>query len=291
MAEANNQNEEQNSELMQFIEDGKVTELLIKGENGKIEAKSIQECKFLTEGYCGIYFSAHWCPPCRGFTPKLAEKYAEMQKKGFTIIFASWDQDEEAFNGYFKDMPWAAFPFGCKDALQKSKALPDVNGIPTLYLFNKGQLYETGGRAAVMTREFPYKPQPYYDVEKSIDGINENACVLLMMPNIADEEKRKEHADCLLEHASEQLALMSKRKVYHFTVTEFGGGKIGDKLQEFTTVKEDKMVIFWFSKGTYQEHDLPTDSKEVTEAVESYLAAVENDDQSNLKKLVLPSRR
>ena len=26
-----------------------------------------------------IYFSAHWCPPCRGFTPKLAEWYTKDQ--------------------------------------------------------------------------------------------------------------------------------------------------------------------------------------------------------------------
>ena len=24
-----------------------------------------------------IYFSAHWCPPCRGFTPELAKMYSE----------------------------------------------------------------------------------------------------------------------------------------------------------------------------------------------------------------------
>jgi len=290
MAEADNQNVEQKSELMQFIEDGKVTELLFKDKDGAIEKKSIDECKFLTEGYCGVYFSAHWCPPCRGFTPKLAEKYAEMKEKGFTIIFASWDQDEAAFNGYFNDMPWAAFPFDCNDALKKSKALPDVNGIPTLYLFNKGELYETGGRGAVMTRDFPYTPEPYYDVEKSLDGLNESACVLLMMPNVVDENKRKKYADCLVEHASEQLALKNKRAVYHFTVTEFGGEKIGDKLQEFTTVKEDKMVILWFDKGFYQEYELPTESKEVSEAVESYLKAVEHGDESNLKKLALPGR-
>ena len=29
----------------------------------------------------GIYFSAHWCPPCRGFTPKLVEFFSELEKK------------------------------------------------------------------------------------------------------------------------------------------------------------------------------------------------------------------
>merc|ERR1712110_541325 len=30
----------------------------------------------------GIYFSAHWCPPCRGFTPTLAKHYKAYKEKG-----------------------------------------------------------------------------------------------------------------------------------------------------------------------------------------------------------------
>ena len=63
----------------------------------------------------GIYFSAHWCPPCRGFTPKLIEFYNnEKQKRdniNFEIVFVSWDRDEESFKEYFNTMPWLALPY------------------------------------------------------------------------------------------------------------------------------------------------------------------------------------
>merc|ERR1711988_1096091 len=34
----------------------------------------------------GLYFSAHWCPPCRGFTPKLAEFYKDGLKDKMEIV-------------------------------------------------------------------------------------------------------------------------------------------------------------------------------------------------------------
>jgi thiol-disulfide isomerase/thioredoxin len=60
----------------------------------------------------GFYFSAHWCPPCRAFTPKLAELYKEAQQSSdaFRIVFVSSDRDEESFNEYRAHMPWSAVP-------------------------------------------------------------------------------------------------------------------------------------------------------------------------------------
>ena len=53
------------------------------------------------------------CPPCRGFTPKLAEFYEMMKKskKEFEIVFASSDKDQSSFDSYMKEMPWLAIPF------------------------------------------------------------------------------------------------------------------------------------------------------------------------------------
>ncbi len=72
----------------------------------------------------GLYFSAHWCPPCRAFTPKLGEAYTNLVNEGkkFEVIFISSDQDEEGFQEYFSEMPFKALAFkdrATKDALAK----------------------------------------------------------------------------------------------------------------------------------------------------------------------------
>ena len=60
-----------------------------------------------------LFFSAHWCRPCRNFTPKLIQIYTMLRNTGknIEIIFISLDHDEASFLNHFKSMPWLALPF------------------------------------------------------------------------------------------------------------------------------------------------------------------------------------
>ena len=68
----------------------------------------------------GLYFSAHWCPPCRAFTPQLAKWYRDFKKgengSKFEIVFVSSDRDEKSFKEYYSEMPWLALPYEQRDA-------------------------------------------------------------------------------------------------------------------------------------------------------------------------------
>ena len=67
-----------------------------------------------------LYFSAHWCPPCRGFTPKFAEWYNDSLKaKGLEVVFISSDRDEDAFKEYFGEQPWKALPYADRERKEK----------------------------------------------------------------------------------------------------------------------------------------------------------------------------
>ena len=86
-----------------------------KGSRTDVPVESLED-----EGrVLGLYFSAHWCPPCRDFTPKLAEWYIKLTggalKDKLEIVFVSSDRDEDTFDEYFDSMPWLCLPYNEKD--------------------------------------------------------------------------------------------------------------------------------------------------------------------------------
>jgi nucleoredoxin len=97
-----------------------------------------------------VYFSAHWCPPCRGFTPQLAKEYKASSAAGkdTMVVFVSSDRDQASFDEYYGEMPWHALPFDNRDVKEKLSTKFGVNGIPMLIVLDgKGQLVTANGRA------------------------------------------------------------------------------------------------------------------------------------------------
>jgi len=84
-----------------------------------------------------LYFSAHWCGPCRKFTPQLVDYYTRFapQHPEFEIIFVSSDKSPAAMETYMHEtnMPWPAIDYqklAAKDAIRKYAG----SGIPCLVL-------------------------------------------------------------------------------------------------------------------------------------------------------------
>jgi len=103
---------------------------LIDASGKKIEMSS------LSGKFVGIYGSAHWCPPCRMFTPELV-RFANANKDKFAVVFVSSDRSAADMKKYMREekMPWAALPF------QSKNLSPEVQknlggGIPALLLFD-----------------------------------------------------------------------------------------------------------------------------------------------------------
>ena len=90
---------------------------LVKCENEKIV--EFDTSSLMNDGVVCLYFSAHWCPPCRSFTPVLGTWYSKLTsgslKGKLEVVFLSSDQSEEEFDSYFKTMPWCALPYSDRD--------------------------------------------------------------------------------------------------------------------------------------------------------------------------------
>jgi nucleoredoxin len=100
----------------------------------KFEDESLASKKLI-----GLYFSAHWCGPCRKFTPELVDYYKRVtpQHSEFEVIFVSSDRSNYAMQNYMREanMPWPAIDYQKlegKEAIKKYAG----SGIPCLVLLD-----------------------------------------------------------------------------------------------------------------------------------------------------------
>lgn len=119
-----------------------------------------------------LYFSAHWCPPCRRFTPVLIELYNKLQQSGksMELIFCSLDNKENDYMEYTSNMPWLCMPFESKE----SRILAGkygAQGIPHLVVIDQtkdARVITSEGTSEVHGdmegKNFPWKPKSFSQV-------------------------------------------------------------------------------------------------------------------------------
>jgi len=163
----------------------------------------------------GIYFSAHWCGPCRSFTPELIKTYNVVKSAGkpFEIVFVSSDHDERAFKEYFGEMPWIAVPFSDSKRRSDLGAVFNVEGIPTFVIvdWDTGKVIQREGRGQIAMdptgKEFPWLPKPVNELNRMTAGsLNEIPSVIAFLPSDTSEEDEKKVIGALEPWGKEVLA-------------------------------------------------------------------------------------
>jgi nucleoredoxin len=198
----------------------------------------------------GLYFSAHWCPPCRGFTPKLAEFYKNGLKDKMEIVFISSDRDEDSYQEYFGEMPWLALPYSKRAEKEVLSKACGVSGIPSFCVLNPdGTIVTTDGRSKVMSdpkgETFPagWLPQPFNDVNDDPSDLNEEKCVIALGSNKALAAAVKTLASEYYETAGKDVSAMPVR------FFEAPDGNVTGQIRKLTKVDDDKLVLLDIPSG------------------------------------------
>jgi len=194
----------------------------------------------------GLYFSAHWCPPCRGFTPKLAEYYKNGLKDKMEIIFVSGDNDQQAFEEYFGEMPWLALPYEKRKEKEVLEELFQVDGIPSFVVIKPdGSLITSDGRGKVTNdpegKTFPegWLPQPFNDVNEDPSPLNEEKCIIMFGSD-------KEDACAAVKTVAEEYYNAAEKNVESMPIKFFfapDDGQITPQLRTLTGQTGNQLIL------------------------------------------------
>lgn len=205
----------------------------------------------LDDKYLMLYFSAHWCPPCKAFTPKLSKAYTTLKENdktnNFELLFVSSDRSEDAFNDYFSEMTFGALPYEHRDAKAELSSRYEVRGIPTLIMLSPVTDKETGERTLINDNvrsfimsdelnEYPFVPKNYGSVDGA-DDLNDKKCVIAFYEQ-GDDEEQEELISTMKEAASADPDVN-----YYWALSPQGLGSKIRHVVNMTEMKEDPEMI------------------------------------------------
>ncbi|KAI3354139.1 hypothetical protein L3Q82_018685 [Scortum barcoo] len=223
--------------------------------------------------YVGVYFSAHWCPPCRSLTRVLVETYRIVKESGqkFEIVFVSADRSEESFKQYFSEMPWLAVPYSDEARRSRLNRLYGIQGIPTLILLDaEGHVITRQGRVEVLNdpecRLFPWHPRPVLELSQcNAVHLHEGPCLVLFVD--AEEEGELEPAKELIQPIAEKLIAKYKAKEEETPLLFFVAGEddMNESLRDYTNLPEAAPLLTILDMSARAKY--VRDVEEITPAV------------------------
>jgi len=241
--------------------------------------------------YLMLYFSAHWCPPCRGFTPKFAEWYKKNKAKkdgtdqSFDVVFISSDRDQKAFDEYYGEQPWLALPHSARDLKEKISDSFDVQGIPTLVVLDceTGKVVTDSGRGGVMTdpdaEKFPWpKESCAFLTGSNVAPINDTPFLVVFADKATAEQQNAALAACKVK-ADQVMATANANEEameVEFRVAK-GDSGFTDRLKGLGVQDEQIAVIFDIGSGKlYNAADIKSvtdvNADRITQFVDNFLA-------------------
>ena len=241
--------------------------------------------------HVGVYFSAHWCGPCRQFTPKLAATYERLRAEGkdFEVLFVSSDRSEGEFETYASESmpPWLLVPFADADRRRALAEHFGVRGIPHFAMLDSAMNVVNPDARAALARDalagaaFPWPPPLVVDVdsEEMDAGINDTPTLVVLMEACGEEWDALN--DALLAvaertRAEERDAGLDARRTLFATVTEIGGG-VGGQLRRLAKLgparsAAPQMVLLDLANGGYVAHEGEVDERAMKRLVDEFVA-------------------
>jgi len=201
--------------------------------------------------YLMLYFSAHWCPPCKMFTPVLSEAYKKLKEErkeedDFELVYVSSDRDEGSFAEYFKSMSFCGLPFEHRETKGKLSKMCDVQGIPSLVILSpmdengERTIINKGVRAVIESgdfSDFPFHKKNYGALEHNIQDVSSKKSLIVFHEGGDDEEQAKTQK--LLEDIAGQLKETQPEMLFLWSLNRQGVGPNIKKALKLPAMSED----------------------------------------------------